>query len=78
MSTGPESYSAMQNGGLCLLWSTVLYNRRWTYSSRHYNPGTWEMKWEDKRFQARFQGNLGCTRLSQEDRVKEKGMWGGE
>lgn len=47
-----------------------------TYSSRHYNPGTWEMKREDQRFQARFQGNLGCTRLSQEDRVKEKGMWG--
>lgn len=54
-----------------------------TYSSRHYNPRTWEMKREDQWFQAStplhndFQGNLGCTRLSQEDREKEKGMWGG-
>lgn len=48
MSTGPESYSAMQNGGLCLLWSTVLYNRRWGWltvvDTITPEPGKWSRK----------------------------------
>lgn len=54
-----------------------------TYSSRHYNPGTREMKQEDQRFQVRFQGNLGCMRTvsrrqSERERDVGRGVSTGE